>query len=116
MTIHKSRSTRCAQCLGPNRDQAKRSLDLLSPVGRRQVEALLFEEQAHFQHAFAGTWDRKRPDKIVSPLIGDRIHSFVFAVLLQIRERDALFLGVGLSLIHISEPTRRTPISYAVFC
>src|SRR5665647_2593296 len=24
--------------------------------------------------------------------------------------------GVFLSLIHISEPTRRTPISYAVFC
>src|SRR5664279_5904533 len=24
--------------------------------------------------------------------------------------------GRGLSLIHISEPTRRTPISYAVFC
>src|SRR5664279_5742885 len=24
--------------------------------------------------------------------------------------------GEGLSLIHISEPTRRTPISYAVFC
>src|SRR5664279_4678581 len=24
--------------------------------------------------------------------------------------------GAGLSLIHISEPTRRTPISYAVFC
>src|SRR5680860_1658615 len=24
--------------------------------------------------------------------------------------------GVVLSLIHISEPTRRTPISYAVFC
>src|SRR5680860_1783182 len=24
--------------------------------------------------------------------------------------------GMGLSLIHISEPTRRTPISYAVFC
>src|SRR5665647_3686348 len=28
------------------------------------------------------------------------------------RERDRC----GLSLIHISEPTRRTPISYAVFC
>ena len=27
-----------------------------------------------------------------------------------------LFLVVILSLIHISEPTRRTPISYAVFC
>src|SRR5665647_3874295 len=25
-------------------------------------------------------------------------------------------IGEGLSLIHISEPTRRTPISYAVFC
>ena len=24
--------------------------------------------------------------------------------------------GALLSLIHISEPTRRTPISYAVFC
>src|SRR5665647_1990914 len=24
--------------------------------------------------------------------------------------------GIHLSLIHISEPTRRTPISYAVFC
>ena len=24
--------------------------------------------------------------------------------------------GMSLSLIHISEPTRRTPISYAVFC
>ena len=24
--------------------------------------------------------------------------------------------GMDLSLIHISEPTRRTPISYAVFC
>src|SRR5665647_1870210 len=25
-------------------------------------------------------------------------------------------VALGLSLIHISEPTRRTPISYAVFC
>ena len=27
-----------------------------------------------------------------------------------------ILADVGLSLIHISEPTRRTPISYAVFC
>src|SRR5665647_1336189 len=26
------------------------------------------------------------------------------------------YMENGLSLIHISEPTRRTPISYAVFC
>src|SRR5665647_451008 len=36
------------------------------------------------------------------------------------RACDLLFLsikqGIDLSLIHISEPTRRTPTSYAVFC
>src|SRR5664279_6014858 len=36
------------------------------------------------------------------------------------RHRDELrqipVVVFGLSLIHISEPTRRTPISYAVFC
>ena len=31
-------------------------------------------------------------------------------------EKVAVALGQDLSLIHISEPTRRTPISYAVFC
>src|SRR5664279_6168727 len=29
---------------------------------------------------------------------------------------DEAMLNLHLSLIHISEPTRRTPISYAVFC
>ena len=28
----------------------------------------------------------------------------------------AMLVALILSLIHISEPTRRTPISYAVFC
>src|SRR5664279_1307019 len=32
------------------------------------------------------------------------------------RETPALYSLMNLSLIHISEPTRRTPISYAVFC
>ena len=31
-------------------------------------------------------------------------------------ETDGFILLKNLSLIHISEPTRRTPISYAVFC
>ncbi len=31
-------------------------------------------------------------------------------------EQTGLDTPVVLSLIHISEPTRRTPISYAVFC
>src|SRR5665647_2175656 len=32
------------------------------------------------------------------------------------KSRFAAGGGVDLALIHISEPTRRTPISYAVFC
>ena len=32
------------------------------------------------------------------------------------KTRDNIVHGIDLSLIHISEPTRRTPISYAVFC
>ena len=31
-------------------------------------------------------------------------------------DEDSERMDVQLSLIHISEPTRRTPISYAVFC
>src|SRR5665647_3868062 len=30
--------------------------------------------------------------------------------------KPVIHVGYTLSLIHISEPTRRTPISYAVFC
>src|SRR5665647_1837582 len=33
-----------------------------------------------------------------------------------ILEKSNMKWGKYLSLIHISEPTRRTPISYAVFC
>eukprot|EP01016_Furgasonia_blochmanni_P042240 TRINITY_DN5590_c0_g1_i1.p2 TRINITY_DN5590_c0_g1~~TRINITY_DN5590_c0_g1_i1.p2 ORF type:complete len:108 (+),score=14.24 TRINITY_DN5590_c0_g1_i1:66-389(+) len=34
----------------------------------------------------------------------------------SIKRQRALHIQHILSLIHISEPTRRTPISYAVFC
>ena len=34
----------------------------------------------------------------------------------DMEEEDLGLPPAGLSLIHISEPTRRTPISYAVFC
>src|SRR5664279_5945685 len=37
-------------------------------------------------------------------------------VALTARARADLAMLLHLSLIHISEPTRRTPISYAVFC
>src|SRR5680860_1707739 len=35
---------------------------------------------------------------------------------LRVHEEGCLSIPEFLSLIHISEPTRRTPISYAVFC
>ena len=34
----------------------------------------------------------------------------------EIYEQVRYYATTSLSLIHISEPTRRTPISYAVFC
>src|SRR5665647_3107191 len=40
------------------------------------------------------------------------VHGEVIAPEVDIFDREAVFI---LSLIHISEPTRRTPISYAVF-
>src|SRR5665647_698572 len=43
---------------------------------------------------------------VVSPLLANVYLHHVFD----------LWIEVWLSLIHISEPTRRTPISYAVFC
>ena len=43
----------------------------------------------------------KRANKVIRREIGQRVH---------------LKYVPTLSLIHISEPTRRTPISYAVFC
>src|SRR5665647_3889451 len=40
----------------------------------------------------------------------------VASIALYTPDVDVRKIVVGLSLIHISEPTRRTPISYAVFC
>src|SRR5664279_4742991 len=47
-------------------------------------------------------------------LLGQYIHSH--ALHFYFLGAPDLVLGPDLSLIHISEPTRRTPISYAVFC
>ena len=44
-------------------------------------------------------------------LTGAKIHTDVFG-----SDHCPVELDIDLSLIHISEPTRRTPISYAVFC
>ena len=44
-------------------------------------------------------------------------NNFIEAIMLPDSYMDNAFIAfMCLSLIHISEPTRRTPISYAVFC
>src|SRR5665647_3620129 len=48
----------------------------------------------------------------------EEVPVFYGAVNLYLKQRFPLFRHIPafLSLIHISEPMRRTPISYAVFC
>ena len=52
------------------------------------------------------------------PIIRKEMGCFLKTILAEKHPKNILEVGaaVGLSLIHISEPTRRTPISYAVFC
>ena len=46
---------------------------------------------------------------------GDDIYEYTVTIDV-VSPTQALAQYIALSLIHISEPTRRTPISYAVFC
>ena len=52
----------------------------------------------------------------MSPLETGGIPVFALAIGIRIKIPYCRYYGESLSLIHISEPTRRTPISYAVFC
>ena len=54
-----------------------------------------------------------RPQRWTDAMIGEE-HTFA----LELAADDIALIAPipDLSLIHISEPTRRTPISYAVFC
>src|SRR5664279_6561202 len=56
---------------------------------------------------------RGRSYPVVLPKLSDpRLHLAAVITTLQVLGQ----VEFHLSLIHISEPTRRTPISYAVFC
>ena len=53
---------------------------------------------------------------IPNPLCHYSRSKYAGEVFVQKQVQNHLIARAGLSLIHISEPTRRTPISYAVFC
>src|SRR5664279_6148946 len=54
---------------------------------------------------------------LVSAQIGECLTQIIKeGTLLPGYDGNVIHVSMDLSLIHISEPTRRTPISYAVFC
>ena len=76
-----------------------------------------FEDAETLAAAAAERWraallarDPNRPFTVA--LSGGRIPKALYKAFAGLAAGDSL----ELSLIHISEPTRRTPISYAVFC
>src|SRR5665647_351404 len=59
----------------------------------------------------------ERSEQVERGMVGDLFyHPYIVAHLVEGHVTRPLYHPLDLSLIHISEPTRRTPISYAVFC
>ena len=67
-------------------------------------------ENFNFGYDVVDAWAAEQPDKKALLWTNDKGESRQFSFAEMKRYTDML------SLIHISEPTRRTPISYAVFC
>src|SRR5665647_1187661 len=84
-------------------------LELRAALQQQQVHTHRLEVAHAFRHLL-----RRAHEPRAEPAIRDRV-VLETDLLLELRIRDPVTV-VALSLIHISEPTRRTPISYAVFC
>src|SRR5680860_1160967 len=67
---------------------------------RAQIAALIEQDRVHLTRC-----------QVDEPFLMQHVEN-----LCPLGRRELPRLWPGLSLIHISEPTRRTPISYAVFC
>ena len=94
-----------------------------------ELAALQVSVMAIIQNDTAGTVVTKRALTAISALVlhfsDNQLNGFVSNLtktlssnisMVQRRHLIAAIGVIALSLIHISEPTRRTPISYAVFC
>src|SRR5665647_3821551 len=53
---------------------------------------------------------------VISAIMGDILEACTIMLIVVMNAILGFVQEYRLSLIHISEPTRRTPISYAVFC
>src|SRR5680860_1614186 len=83
--------------------------------------ALVLDAHVHL-HEIAAHWISHAPHSHVFPFNGAHVARVaevvqrLLRILSGLHVRPPMSIPYALSLIHISEPTRRTPISYAVFC
>src|SRR5664279_4586475 len=77
------------------------------------------------EQAFAGmNTSTEALARVVADRLVERVHAGALGegaralagIVVTLHESHVAWASYELSLIHISEPTRRTPISYAVFC
>src|SRR5680860_1835523 len=74
-----------------------------------------YANRTDFTHVFGGN-DVLVPFPLYTGLHIDHQVNHLIGVKVLRRQYLQMWMLLYLSLIHISEPTRRTPISYAVFC
>ena len=100
-----------------------KAIDSMIPIGRGQRELVIGDRQTGKTAVLVDaiisqkrTHDTDEPVYCIYVAIGQKA-STVAQVSKALEENGARdYTVIVLSLIHISEPTRRTPISYAVFC
>ena len=108
------------------RDRYRRTLDLIEEIGFDQVNTAAYSPRPNTP---AAHWDNQLPEEVKV----ERLREINALVERCARKANARYEGrteevlaeginpkdpsqlMGLSLIHISEPTRRRTISYAVF-
>ena len=104
-----------------SQDEEDKSLEL-DVVRDNAVDPfeVIIDDLDEGQYEFSVTTYDAKGNSSIESMIEGYVYGNLYESNLTNRKMDRLYLDenevVILSLIHISEPTRRTPISYAVFC
>ena len=89
----------------------------LVPLGDRVVLKQVEAEETTKSGLILTTSAQEKPQEAEVIAVGPGGMVDGKEVTMQVKPGDkVIYSKYALSLIHISEPTRRTPISYAVFC